>query len=244
MFCELFEHEKVDDEKSGFQVCQKCGLVFGAIYVGGKDVKEKESFQNNETIKHDDEDDKIDTLREILAKLHIEGEELAKSIANDYKELSRKQKKRQNLEGSELLTVSIYESLKARHHFSPSLIDISNVTMPNMKKVWKLLKNMESKKNQLVLPLSPQDLIRSKIGYLNLSQNDLKAMETCLEKLDYKSTDFSSRSIASALMFEYMRSKKIRPCTLSMISHLFSCSAMSAYRYRTYLKKSNIKLFQ
>ena len=123
-----------------------------------------------------------------------------------------------------------------------------------MKNVWKLLKKIESGKEPKKIKkkteshqksiISPADIIESKLHYLNLTKEDFKKIKVGLEKLDYKSSDVSSRNIAAAVTFEFLRKIKRQPISLQSLTEYFKTSNMSVYRYRSYLRKQKIDLFE
>ena len=256
MLCQVHEHETIID--SGFHVCIKCGLCLEQVFVH----QEYQPIQSIQNPKIDDRKEKnsgnqIEFLREMCSKLHIEGIELMNDIVLDYLSLFRQTKDlRPSPKLPDLATLSIYKSLQQRSSISPSILDIASVTKCDLKKVWKLQKstkhqhhneetsNNEVDQGQLIQPISAQDIILSKMGFLNLTFADFKIMDEAIKKSVETEADVSARSIAATVMYQYLKYYKKKHCTIKSIAGLFLTTPVSLYRYQSYLKQNNIKLFK
>ena len=273
MFCEIQEHQPIIDEHSGDHVCEKCGLCLGPVYqCQDKDTPEK-NFVSPERITSEHSYSKNsslskwkeryyytrDRIDEICFQLHIEGRDLINSIISDFEDLAKQEfiMKPRAPKQMDLATVSIYNSLKKEYIHPPSIVDIGHVTQANMKNVWKLLKkikyhkNLKAQEKSKMLfqnPLSPCDIIKSKLGYLSLDRQDYKFMEVSCNKAQTMYQDFSARTIAACMTYLYLKKsnkkKKESSHTIKKIAELFSTSATSIYRYKNYLKHNKIDIFE
>jgi hypothetical protein len=122
--------------------------------------------------------------------------------------------------------------------------------------VWKLQKtaehqhhneetsNNEVDQGQHIQPISAQDIISSKMGFLDLTFEDFKIMDEAIKKSVETEADVSARSIAATVMYQYLKYYKKKRCTIKSIAGLFLTTPVSLYRYQSYLKQNNIKLFK
>ena len=258
MLCNLHEHDTIID--SGFHVCTKCGFCLDQVFshttfqqtqhIGRASSNEKKEKNLEET---------IEFLKETCSKLHIDGYDLINNIIDDYLALFRQTKDlKPTPKLLDLATLSIYKSLQKRTGISPSIIDIASVTKCNLKRVWQLQKRIEhhhqaihatTSHNEVVQdqhtqPLSAQDIILSKIGFLDMNFADFKIMDEVIKESVEAEADFSSRSIAATVAYQYLKYHKKQRCTMKSIAHLFLTTSMSLYRYQNYLKKKGIILFK
>ena len=271
MLCEIQDHQPIIDEHSGDHVCEKCGLCLGPVYqfqekeppTSFKKLTQEQAEQAEEAFiskwktRCKDSRDQID---EICFRLHIEGKDLIESIISDFEELIKQEfiMKPRAPKQMDLVTVSIYNSLKKEYIHPTSIIDIGHVTQANMKNVWKLLKkikydkNLKAREKDKILYqsfLSPCDIIKSKLGYLNLDYQDYNIMESSCKKAQSLFQDFSARTIAACMTVLYLKKhkkEKLRESsfTIQNIAELFSTSATSIYRYKNYLKNNKIDIFE
>ena len=258
MLCKVQEHDTIID--SGFHVCIKCGLCLDQVFV--HPPFQQIQAMKNPVFKEEKEkkfEETIAFLKEMCSRLHIDGYDLTNSIISDYLSLFKQTKDLKIYPRLlDLATLSIYKSLQQRSNISPSIIDIASVTKCDLKKVWKLQKSIEhlyhkdskqvTSNNQLdqgqfSLPLSPQDIISSKIGFLNLTFTDFKIMDQVIKQSVEEEDDFSARSVAATVTYHYLKFHKKQSCTMKSIAQLFMTTTMSLYRYQNYLKKKDIKLF-
>ena len=268
MFCDVQDHQPIIDEHSGDHVCEKCGLCLGPVY----QFQDKEPSMSTKKFTSEQAEhssiskwekrckDSREQIDEICFQLHIEGNDLIEMIISDFMELSKEEfiMKPRAPKQMDLVTVSIYNSLKKEYIHPPSIIDIGHVTQANMKNVWKLLKKIKyhknlkrREKNQSLsqCPLLPCDIIKSKLGYLNLDHQDYNFMESSCKKAQSMFQDFSARTIAACMTVLYLKKhkkEKLREssCTIQKIAELFSTSATSIYRYKNYLKDNKIDIFE
>ena len=260
MLCEVQEHDPIID--SGFYVCIKCGLCLDQVFVYPDLQKQTSNPPFQDEKKEKNKLEAIEFLKEICSKLHIEGIELTNEIISDYLIVSDETKNLRPLpQMIDLATVSIYKTLQQRSSISPSIVDIASVTNGDLKRIWKLQKNIEEccknkddvnqevqavyEKDQVHCqqPLSPQDIILSKMGFLDLTYADFKIMDTVIKNYVNAEADFSARTIAATVMFQYLK-HITKKTSMKKIAHLFLTTAMSLYRYQNYLKKNDIVLFK
>ena len=262
MLCEVHEHDPIMD--SGFYVCVKCGLCLDQVFA-------YPDFQQQQTTNHSQSSEKkeknkrdaIEILKEVSYKLHIEGNELINDIISDYLALCEEAKSfRPHPKMIDLATVSIYKTLQQRSSISPSIIDIASVTKGDLKGIWKLQKSLENQMKRHMNPkeetkieyntdqshgqepLTAQDIILSKIGFLDMTYADFKIMDKIINDFVEAESDFSARTIGATVTFQYLKYCKKKSISMKKIAHLFLTTTVSLYRYKTYLKKNDIILFK
>lgn len=257
MLCEVHEHDTIID--SGFHVCIKCGLCLDQVFVHTtvQQTQHMDATFSSER-KEKNFEETIEFLKEMCSKLHINGHDLTNDIIADYLSLFRQSKHLRPMPKLlDLATLSIYKSLQKRTGISPSIIDIASVTKCDLKRVWKLQKSVEHHneakhaplqnevdQGQHTQPLSAQDIILSKIGFLDMTFADFKIMDEVIKESVEVEADFSARSIAATVAYQYLKYHKKQKCTMKSIAHLFLTTTMSLYRYQNYLKQKGIKLFK
>lgn len=253
MLCEIHDHDVIID--SGYHVCIKCGLCVDQVYAYPTFQEDRTAvFFTNQNHKNKKEDG-IDFVKEACSKLHIEGDVLTNDIVSDYVALRSKTKDWKPVPKiPDVATVSIYKSLQQRSSISPSIIHIASVTRGDLKRVWKIQKSIEqgteikNYEEQISHALSPQDLILSKMGFIEdfkmTFSEDFKIMDNAIKESVETGTDFSARSIAATVMYLYLKCHKKQRCSAKMIASLFLTSPVSVYRYQNYLKTNAIQLFK
>lgn len=241
------------DVRNGFHVCTECGLCVDRVYLetphqNNFEFKEAEKTKSSCTLKWNQEE-AISFIFETCSKLYLEGSDFLAAIVDDCLKLKKKVFENQPFDAN-LISVLIYDTLKKRNVCTASIIDICHVTKADLKVLWKFQRRLQQSLNPDQANenlLSPLDIIASKKGYLDLTFKDLNAMAKALKKIDYHSSDYSSRTIGATILFRYLKHNfKCYPSSVlsqKAISKLMCCSNMSLYRYNKYLKQNKINLF-
>ena len=183
-----------------------------------------------------------DFIRESCYKLHLDSDGLVRMMIHDYFEFCQKMRSlsRRCYTMETRVSVVLYESLKRL--LSPrSMKEIGYVTGASMKATWKLQRLMTPIIRTTALTIRPQDLIMSKLGFLNLQFKDYKIMERALLKHHDKFGDFSPATIAATFLHHYMKLRtppKITNVSRQELSTMLSTTTMSVHRYTAFIKKN------
>ena len=212
-------------------------------------------------------------VAELCAKLYLSGEGLAQQFVQDYVVMKRQwcqwllylemellqpacQLHHYHRQQNELITLSIYKSFQ-NLGTARSLKEIASVTRADMKRLWKVQRQWEERLQALTysprttvtpMVLTPQDLLRSRLGYLGLGFQHFKTINQGLKATKHYQADFASHTIAGAAMYSYGQSLPLSlklaigttNLTKKSCAALFHTTSMSIFRYETFLKKHNV----
>ena len=188
----------------------------------------------------------------------------------------------------DLATLSVYKSFQ-RTGTSRSLKELAFVCGANTKRLWKMQRRWDERQlllekgssqqqqhdepsSSVIMTLTPQDLLQSRLGYLQLPVltlwQHLKTLNAALRQTKAYRADFASHTIVATCVYHYTRSdlfrqlllpkqplppdqktrktKKAAPSfkvTKSTVSEIFFTTTMSVLRYEKYLKKHNVTFF-
>ena len=188
-------------------------------------------------------------MHELCSKLHIDGDVQINNCVDGFATLYNRLRHRTDFMNVDIATISLYKCLGNDVESRRPIKELCHISGSNLKRVWRLQKHLEQSLNQSVStnPLTPEDVIKSKIGYgedalLHLTYKDFAVLSKVLKNTRHLHGDYSIYTIAASLTHDYLTKKHDRKLTKNNVAKLFGSTSTSITRYQSYLKKLNVTL--
>ena len=188
-------------------------------------------------------------MHELCSKLHIDGDVKINNCVDGFAKLYNRLRHRTDFLNVDIATVSLYKCLGDDDESRRPIRELCQISGSNLKRVWKLQKHLEQCLHQSVSinPLTPEDVIKSKIGYGGgdeclLTFKDFAVLSNVLKKTRHLHGDYSIYTIAAYVTYDYLRKKSEHKITKNSVAKVFGSTTTSMTRYQSYLKKNNVTL--